>query len=70
MAANFATAACCVQLASGTGVFVEAGATRDTVTDAALIAQFAGNFTASPAVAGVTVTGVQAAYLAAYPRGC
>jgi len=50
---------------------VEAGATRDTVTDAAIIAFFPSNFTATAPVAGVgNITGVMAGYLAAYPRGC
>jgi hypothetical protein len=51
-------------------VFVEAGARRDTVTDATLIAQFPTNFTATAPVAGVgNITGVLAGYLAAYPTG-
>ena len=49
---------------------MDAGATRDTVTDAALIALFPSNFTATPPVAGVgNITGVLAGYLAAYPKG-
>jgi hypothetical protein len=49
---------------------VEAGARRDTVTDAALIALFPGNFTATAPVAGAgNITGVMAGYLAAYPAG-
>lgn len=51
-------------------MFVDAGARRDSVTDATLIAQFASNFTATAPVAGVgNVTGVLAGYLAAYPTG-
>lgn len=69
MAANYATTAFTVRLASGADEFVEAGGRRDTVTDAALIAQFPSNFTANPPVAGSTVTGVLAAYLAVYPAG-
>lgn len=69
MAANYATAPFCTTLA-GAAVFVDAGARRDTVTDATLIAQFASNFTATPPVAGVgNITGVLAGYLAAYPTG-
>jgi hypothetical protein len=69
MAANYATQAFTVQLASGAQAYVGIGATRDTVTDAAIIAQFPGDFTTAPPAAGGTVTGVMAAYLAAYPRG-
>jgi hypothetical protein len=59
-----------VRLASGADVFVDAGARRDTVTDAALIALFPSNFTATAPVAGVgNVTGVMAGYLASYPAG-
>jgi len=69
MAANYATAPFCTTLA-GAAVFVDAGARRDSVTDATLIAQFASNFTATPPVAGVgNITGVLAGYLAAYPAG-
>lgn len=46
------------------------GAKRDTVTDAALIAEFPSNFTATVPVAGPsTITGVMAGYLAVYPNG-
>jgi hypothetical protein len=69
MAANYATTAFTTTLA-GVPVFVDAGARRDTVTDATLIAQFSTNFTATAPVAGVgNVTGVLAGYLAAYPTG-
>jgi hypothetical protein len=69
MAATYATQAFSATLA-GASVFVDAGAKRDTVTDAALIALWASNFTATPPVAGVgNVTGVLAGYLAVYPNG-
>ena len=69
MAANYATAPFCTTLA-GAAVFVDAGARRDSVTDATLIATWASNFTATPPVAGVgNITGVLAGYLAAYPTG-
>jgi hypothetical protein len=70
MAANYATQQFTVQLASGAQAFVGIGAKRDTVTDAALIAQFPANFTATVPVAGPgTITGVMAGYLAVYPNG-
>ena len=70
MAANYATQAFTVQIASGASVFVDAGARRDSVTDAALIALFPGNFTSAAPVAGAgNVTGVMAGYLASYPAG-
>ena len=59
-----------MQLASGAQAFVGIGAKRDTVTDAALIAQFPTNFTATvPAASASTITGVMAGYLAVYPNG-
>jgi hypothetical protein len=69
MAANYATSAFTVQLASGAQAYVGIGATRDTVTDSVIIAQFASDFTGNVPVAGGTITGVMAGYLAAYPRG-
>lgn len=70
MAANYATQSF-TSVLGGASYFVEAGATRDTVTDASAIALWAANFTATPPVAGVgNITGVMAGYLAAYPRGC
>lgn len=69
MVANYATQAFTTKLA-GADVFVDAGATRDSVTDATLIALWASNFTTTAPVAGVgNVTGVLAGYLAAYPKG-
>lgn len=69
MVANYATTAFSTTLA-GASVFVEAGAKRDSVTDATLIALWASNFTTTAPVAGVgNITGVLAGYLAAYPNG-
>lgn len=68
MAANYATQGYTTVL-GGAPVTVLPGETRDTVTDATLIATFPSNWTATPPVAGVgNVTGVLAGYLAAYPR--
>jgi hypothetical protein len=59
-----------VNTAGTVSYFVDAGARRDSVTDAALIASFASNFTTNAPAAGVgNVTGVLAGYLAAYPTG-
>ena len=59
-----------VNTAFTTSYFVDAGARRDSVTDAALIALFPSNFTTTAPAAGVgNVTGVLAGYLAAYPTG-
>ena len=67
--ANYATQPFTTVL-GGAPVFVDAGATRDSVTDATLIATWAANFTTTAPVAGVgNVTGVLAGYLAAYPKG-
>jgi hypothetical protein len=68
MASNYATVAFTSQL-SGAPVFVEAGALRDTVTDATTIALWPSNFTATvPTAASVGQSLFN--YLAAYPRGC
>ena len=69
MAANYATQPFTSQI--GTAAYsIQPGATLDTVADAAKIALWAANFTATAPVAGVgNVTGVMAGYLAAYPRG-
>lgn len=70
MVANYATAPMTGRTATGADFFVDAGATRDSVTDAAIIAFWAANFTTTAPVAGVgNVTGVLAQYLAAYPKG-
>lgn len=58
-----------MQLASGAQALISVGATRDTVADSAIIALNPSAFTASAPVAGNTVTGVMAGYLAVYPRG-
>ena len=69
MAANYATTAYTVRTGAG-DIYICPGATRDSVTDAALIATFSSNWTATAPVAGQgNVTGVLAGYLAAYPKG-
>jgi hypothetical protein len=69
MAANYATQAYTTVL-GGAPIFVCAGAKKDTVTDATLIATWASNWTATAPVAGVgNITGVLAGYLASYPNG-
>ena len=69
MAANYATQGFTSQV--GTAAYsIQPGATLDSVTDAAKIALWSANFTATAPVAGAgNVTGVMAGYLAAYPRG-
>ena len=70
MANNYATKSFATQLASGAHYVVHAGARRDTVTDAAIIALWPADFTATAPVAGMgSITGIMAGYLAAYPRG-
>ena len=69
IAANYATQAYTVRL-SGADIFIDAGAQRDSVTDAALIATWSANWTTTAPVAGVgNITGVLAGYLASYPKG-
>ena len=68
MAANYATAQYCVQLASGAQLTVPAGATRDTVTDATTIAMFASDWTATAPTAA-TVGPLLFNWLVVYPRG-
>jgi hypothetical protein len=69
VAANYATQAYTTTL-GGAAIFVDAGAKRDSVTDATLIATWASNWTTTAPVAGVgNITGVLAGYLAAYPTG-
>lgn len=59
-----------VNSAAVASYFVEAGARRDSVTDATLIALASSNFTTTAPAAGAgNVTGVMAGYLAAYPAG-
>lgn len=56
-------------MASGP-IYICPGATRDSVTDATLIATWASNWTTTAPVAGVgNITGVLAGYLASYPKG-
>src|SRR5260221_13224823 len=70
MVANYATQGFTSQL-GGAAIFVEAGATRDTVTDATTIALWPSNFTATPPAAGAgNITGVMAGYPGVDPRGC
>ena len=68
MAANYATAGYCVQLAGGGLITILPGETRDTVTDAAIIATWAANWTATPPSAA-TVGPLLNGWLTAYPRG-
>lgn len=68
MVANYATQAF-TSVLSGAPIFVDAGALRDTVTDAATIALWPANFTATPPTAAA-VGQALFNYLAAYPRGC
>lgn len=68
MAANYATQGYTTVL-SGAAITVLPGETRDSVTDATLIATWSTNWTTTAPVAGAgNVTGVLAGYLAAYPR--
>ena len=68
MAANYATAGY-TTLLGGAAITIIPGETRDSVTDATLIATWAANWTTTAPVAGVSnVTGVLAGWLAAYPR--
>lgn len=68
MAANYATVTYCVQLSSGASAFIPAGATRDTVSDAAIIATWPANWTATAPTAS-TVGALESGWLGAYPRG-
>jgi hypothetical protein len=69
MAARYATVAFCYN-AGNADYFIDAGAQRDSVTDATLIAAFPTNFTTTAPAAGVgNITGVLAGYLAVYPKG-
>jgi hypothetical protein len=67
MAANYATVSY-MTVVSGAPVCVEAGETRDTVTDAALIATWAANWTATAPTAA-SHGAKRLGWLAAYPRG-
>lgn len=67
--ANYATQGF-TSVIGGAAYSIQPGATLDTITDAAKIALWAADFTATAPVAGVgNITGVMAGYLAAYPRG-
>jgi hypothetical protein len=67
MAANYA-AVSYVTVIGGSPVCVEAGEVRDSVTDAALIATWAANWTAT-APTSASHGAKRLAWLAAYPRG-
>jgi len=67
MAANYATVAYSYE-AGGKSFYIPAGATRDTVSDAAVIATWAANWTATVPTA-TTVGALEAGWLGAYPRG-
>lgn len=67
MVANYATVSY-ETIISGAPVHVVAGETRDSVTDAAIIATWAANWTATAPTAA-SHGAKQAAWLAAYPRG-
>ena len=70
MAATYATAGFTSVLASGAAYSIQPGGKLDTVTDAAKVALFSTNFTATVPAAGVgNITGVMAGYLASYPAG-
>src|SRR5260370_40238650 len=69
MVANYATQGFTSQL-GGAAIFVEAGATRDTVTDATTMALWPSDFTATPPAAGAgNITGVVGGYLGVVPPG-
>jgi hypothetical protein len=66
MAANYATVSY-MTVISGAPVCVEAGETRDSVSDSALIATWAANWTTT-APTGTSHGSKRAGWLAAYPR--
>lgn len=68
MAARYATVGYTYQNASGASVTIEAGATRDSLTDSTEIAVFASNWTATAPTAA-SVGPLLSGWLAAYPRG-
>jgi hypothetical protein len=68
MAAMYATVSYAYQKASGASVTIEAGTTRDSVTDATEIAVWAANWTAT-APTGTSHGAKRAGWLSAYPRG-
>ena len=65
--ANYATQAF-TSVLGGAAYFVEAGAQRDSVTDAAVIALWPANFTTTVPTAA-SVGQALASYLAVYPKG-
>ena len=67
MAARYATVSY-VTVVGAAPVLVEAGETRDSVTDAALIATWSTNWTAVAPTAA-SHGAARAGWLAAYPRG-
>jgi hypothetical protein len=67
MAANYAKVSY-VTVIGGASVCIEAGETRDSVTDSAIIATWSANWsTTAPTAASHGAT--RAGWLAAYPRG-
>ena len=68
MAARYATVGYTYQNASGASVTIEAGATRDSVTDATEIAIWSANWTATAPTAA-TAGAPLFNWLAVYPRG-
>lgn len=67
MAANYATVSY-VTVIGGAPVCVEAGETRDSVTDSALIATWPANWTTTVPTA-ISHGAKRFSWLAAYPRG-
>lgn len=67
MVANYAKVSYVTQI-SGAPVLVEAGETRDSVTDAAIIATWAANWSATAPTAA-SVGAQRLGWLGAYPRG-
>ena len=68
MAARYATVGYTYQNAAGASVTIEAGATRDSVTDATEIAIWSANWTATVPTAA-TIGSPLFNWLAVYPRG-
>jgi hypothetical protein len=64
MVANYAA-----QPFAGAAVTILPGTKKDSVTDAGVIALWSADFSTTAPVAGNTVTGVLASWLAAYPAG-
>lgn len=68
MAANYAKVGYTYQNAAGASVTIEAGATRDSVTDSTEIAVWSANWSATAPTAA-TVGPLLFNWLAVYPRG-